>query len=131
KKELLEYAKQAESLTFGNIDKTDRLKNKRLKGGLGQIVEESYFGYEINNVSEADFKNLGVELKVTPIRELKCGLISSKERLVLNIINYEIEYQNTFYESSFWQKNNNLLIMFYLWRKNWERHEYPIVKSIL
>lgn len=131
KKELLEYAKQAESLTFGNIDKTDRLKNKRLKGGLGQIIEESYFGYEINNVSEADFKNLGVELKVTPIRELKCGLISSKERLVLNIINYEIEYQNTFYESSFWQKNNNLLIMFYLWRKNWERHEYPIVKSIL
>lgn len=131
KKELLEYAKKAESLTFGNIDRTDRIKNKRAKGGLGQIVEESYFGYEVNSDKEADFKNLGVELKVTPIRELKNGMISSKERLVLNIINYETEHLQTFYSSSFWTKNGELLIMFYLWRKSWERHEYPIVKSIL
>ena len=131
KTELLEYAKQAESLTFGHIDKTDRLKNKRLKGGLGQIVEESFFGYEVNSDKEADFKDLGVELKVTPIRELKNGMISSKERLVLNIINYEKEYKKTFYTSSFWEKNAELLIMFYLWRKDWERKDYPIVKSIL
>lgn len=131
KKELLEYAKQAQSLTFGNIDKYNRIKNKRLKGGLGQIIEESYFGYEINSDKEADFKELGVELKVTPIKELKSGLISAKERLVLNIINYETEYKKTFYTSSFWKKNAELLIMFYLWRKSWERKDYPIVKSVL
>lgn len=131
KKELLEYARQAESLTFGNIDKNERLKNKRLKGGLGQIIEESYFGYEINSDKEADFKELGVELKVTPIRELKNGMISSKERLVLNIINYETEYKKDFFNSSFWEKSSELLIMFYLWREAWERKDYPIVKSIL
>ncbi|HSH24229.1 MAG TPA: MutH/Sau3AI family endonuclease, partial [Massilibacterium sp.] len=90
KEELLEYAKQAETLTFGEIDKYNRLSNKKLKGGLGQIIEESYFGYEINSNQAPDFEELGVELKVTPIKELKNGQISAKERLVLNIINYEV-----------------------------------------
>ncbi|MBP2079459.1 Sau3AI family type II restriction endonuclease [Oceanobacillus polygoni] len=131
KKELLTYAEQAETLTFGEIDKSSRLDNKKLKGGLGQIIEESFFGYEINSNKEADFKNLGVELKVTPIKELKSGLISAKERLVLNIINYELEYLKTFETSSFWFKNSELLIMFYLWRTDWNRSDYPIIKSIL
>lgn len=131
KEELLTFAKKAESLTFEDIDKNNRLKNKRLKGGLGQIIEESLFGLEINSRKEADFKELGIELKVTPIKELKNGLISAKERLVLNIINYETEYKNTFYTSSFWKKNKELLMMFYLWRKEWGRGDYPIVKAIL
>ncbi|WP_062200491.1 Sau3AI family type II restriction endonuclease [Massilibacterium senegalense] len=131
KEELIEYAKQAETLTFGEIDKYNRLFNKKLKGGLGQIIEESYFGYEINSNQAPDFEELGVELKVTPIKELKNGQISAKERLVLNIINYEVEYLKTFETSSFWSKNADLLIMFYLWRKQWERSEYPITKVIL
>lgn len=131
KKELLTYAQQAETLTFGEIDKYSRLDNKNLKGGLGQIIEESYFEYEINSNKDPDFKNLGVELKVTPIKELKNGLISAKERLVLNIINYQEEYLNTFETSSFSTKNTELLIMFYLWRKEWERSDYPIIKAIL
>lgn len=131
KEELLEYAKKAETLTFGEIDKNNRLSNKYLKGGLGQIIEESYFGYEINSNKAPDFEKLGIELKVTPIKELKNGQISAKERLVLNIINYEKEYLNTFKTSSFWSKNAELLIMFYLWRKEWERSQYPITKAIL
>lgn len=131
KKELLEYAEQAETLTFGEIDSSDRLDNTRLKGGLGQFIEESYFGYEVNSNQEADFVHLGVELKVTPIRELKSGKLSAKERLVLNIINYEEEYLNTFKTSSFWMKNSELLIMFYLWRSEWKRSEYPIIKAML
>lgn len=132
KEELLIYAQQAETLTFGEIDKTDRLSNKASKGGLGQVIEESFFGYEVNSNKEADFKDLDVELKVTPIRELKNGLISAKERLVLNIINYEEEYlMETFKESSFWKKNSQLLIMFYLWRKEWKRSQYKIIKVIL
>lgn len=129
--ELLQYAEQAEGLTFGQVDRSSRLTNEKLKGSLGQVIEESYFGYEVNSNQEADFNHLGIELKVTPIRELKSGLISAKERLVLNIINYEKEYLNTFETSSFWSKNAELLIMFYLWRDSWERSEYPIVKSIL
>ncbi len=131
KTELLQYAEQAETLTFGEIASSDRLDNVRLKGGLGQFIEESYFGYEVNSNKEADFANLGVELKVTPVRELKSGKLSAKERLVLNIINYEEEYLNAFKTSSFWVKNSELLIMFYLWRSEWKRSEYPIIKSML
>lgn len=38
----------------------------------------------------------------------------SKERLVLNLINYEEEAGKSFCESSFWKKNALLLLMFYL-----------------
>lgn len=38
----------------------------------------------------------------------------SKERLVLNMIDYVEEAKKTFYESSFWKKNKLLLLMFYL-----------------
>lgn len=72
-----------------------------------------------------------VELKVTPIKQLKSGLFSAKERLVLNIINYVEEVHKDFYTSSFWKKNETLLIMFYLWEKDLTREDYKIVKSIL
>jgi len=89
--ELLTYAKGLEGKTFGEIDKTNRIINEKAKGKLGQIIEESYFGYEINSKPEADFKNLNIELKVTPYKKNKNGSISAKERLVLNIINYIIK----------------------------------------
>jgi DNA mismatch repair protein MutH len=54
-----------------------------------------------------------VELKTTPIKETSKGLIS-KERLVFNIINYDEEHKLTFGTSSFWKKNQLLLLMFYL-----------------
>ena len=129
--ELTTYAQQIEGLTFSEIDRKDRLANKSNKGGLGAIVEESYFGYKINSDAKPDFENLGVELKVTPVKENKDKTLSAKERLVLNIINYEEEYKNTFEMSSFWQKNETLLILFYLWRKELNRGDYPIIKSLL
>ena len=84
------------------------------KGGLGQCVEVYHFGYSINNVSEADFSEAGVELKCTPLKAVKDGSMVSKERLVLNIINYVDEYGKTFETSSFMHKNALLLLMFYL-----------------
>ncbi len=103
--ELLTKAKMAEGKTFGEIDQTGRVQNERAKGHLGQVIEESFFGYEINSEKEADFSNLGIELKVTPIKENKNGTLSAKERLVLNIINYHEEVEHEFQTSSFWQKN--------------------------
>ncbi len=84
------------------------------KGGLGQCVEVYHFGYAINGVSEADFSEAGVELKCTPLKALKDGSMVSKERLVLNIINYLEEYGKSFETSSFTRKNALLLLMFYL-----------------
>lgn len=84
------------------------------KGGLGQCVEVYHFGYDINSISEADFSEAGVELKCTPLKTVKDGSMVSKERLVLNIINYLEEYGKSFETSSFTHKNALLLLMFYL-----------------
>ena len=84
------------------------------KGGLGQCVEVYHFGYDINRKSEADFAEAGIELKCTPLKTIKDGSMVSKERLVLNIINYLEEYDKTFDTSSFMHKNALLLLMFYL-----------------
>lgn len=124
--ELLTIAKGAEGKYFDEFDVKGRLSSTGNKGGLGQIIEEGLFGYEINSDSEADFGELGVELKVTPVKINKNKTLSAKERLVLNIINYMKEVDYTFETSSFWQKNENLLIMFYLWEQAVNRKDYKI-----
>ncbi|MCM3758510.1 restriction endonuclease [Sporosarcina aquimarina] len=129
--ELMHKASQADGLTFGEIDKSGRISNERSKGQLGQIVEESFFEYKVNSTSEADFANLGIELKVTPVKTNKNGTLSAKERLVLNIINYMEEANKTFEDSSFWKKNKELLIMFYEWLPQVKRSDYRIIKSYL
>ncbi|MFD1927984.1 Sau3AI family type II restriction endonuclease [Sporosarcina siberiensis] len=128
---LMYKAKQAEGKSFGEIDKSGRIENEKAKGQLGQIVEESFFGYEINSKSEPDFAHLGIELKVTPVKRNKNGTFSAKERLVLNIINYHLEVKSSFYESSFWKKNEEILIMFYEWIPIVKRANYRIIKSYL
>ena len=121
KKELLLKSKEAKGKTFGEIDQYNRLSNNSNKGNLGQVIEESFFEYNLNSSSKPDFEELGVELKVTPFKLNKNGSYSAKERLVLNIIDYNNEHKLTFENSSFWKKNRSLLLMFYL-------HDFEIVK---
>ena len=129
--ELMKKAHEAEGKTFGEIDTTDRLANAKSKGGLGQVIEESFFGYEVNSNAEADFKHLGIELKVTAFKQNKNGSLSAKERLVLNIINYMEEVHTHFETSSFWKKNEKLLLMFYEWVPGVDRKDFHITKSLL
>lgn len=127
---IMEYAYGLIGKKFGEIDRHERLGEGKGKGNLGQIVEESYFGYDINSKAEADFSHVGVELKVTPFKVNQNKTISAKERLVLNIINYMEEYKKDFYESSFWDKNKKLLLVFYQWKKELEKKDY-VVKDIM
>ncbi|HFJ9300030.1 Sau3AI family type II restriction endonuclease [Bacillus paranthracis] len=129
--ELMEKAREAEGKTFGEIDTTNRLANAKSKGGLGQVIEEGFFGYEVNSNAEADFKHIGIELKVTPFKQNKNGSLSAKERLVLNIINYMEEVHTHFETSSFWKKNEKLLLMFYEWVSGVDRKDFHITKSLL
>lgn len=128
---LMEKAKEANGKTFGEIDIYDRLANKSSKGGFGQVVEESLFGYKINSDARPDFKHLNVELKVTPFKHNKNGTLSAKERLVLNIINFMEEVNYTFETSSFWKKNKNLLLMFYEWLPSVDRKDLKVIQSFL
>ena len=84
------------------------------KGNFGQILEKFYFGYEPNSDAEPDFFDAGLELKSSPLKRLKNGDLRSKERLVLNIINYLEVHKEDFETSSFWKKNAHLLLVFYL-----------------
>lgn len=93
------------------------------KGAFGRLIEEQYFKYKANSTPGPDFVEAGLELKTTPLKQIKKGLVS-KERLVFNMIDYNTEYTKTFKTSSFWIKNNLLLLMFYFWEAEKNRLDY-------
>ena len=56
------------------------------KGEVGQLVEKYLFGIENNNASEPDFMPAGIELKVTAYKKIRKGKLSTKDRLVFNVL---------------------------------------------
>ncbi len=133
--EEIEYiSKTSIGKSFNTIIKeneSEYLAEEYNKGSFGQIVEKYLFGIELNNESEPDFFEAGIELKVTPYRRLKNNELSAKERLVFNIINYEEEYKNQFNTSQFWYKNNKIQLLWYLWEENKERQDFTITHEKL
>lgn len=115
---ILAYAKRLENRSLSDLLNIEHVAESQAegKGRLGTLLEEHFFRYKPNSISEPDFKDAGLELKTTPIKKTTKGLVS-KERLVLNIINYDEEHNKTFKTSSFWKKNALLLLMFYLYEK--------------
>ena len=93
-------------LDYGNISR---------KGGLGNLLEEKYFGYKANSESKADFSEAGVELKVSPYEITQKGTFRAGERLVLTMINYNTPIENNFYDSHLWKKCRLILLVYY-WR---------------
>jgi|GEM_PF-488442 len=90
--------------------------NKEDKGTFGHILETCYFGINPGNSQNPDFKEAGVELKSTPLKMTKKGLVS-KERLVMNMIDYMKLENETWETSSFLKKNALLLLVLYLHEK--------------
>lgn len=105
--------------------------NEANKGGLGQLIEKYLFGIDNNSDSEPDFMPAGIELKVTPYKRNKNNTLSAKERLVLNIIDYDTEYKNKFDSSHFWFKNNKIQLLWYLWEADKDKKDYKITNEIL
>lgn len=115
KKSVLEYAKKLRGKTLREACATEIANhNFSGKGSLGQILEKFYFGYDPNSKPEADFFEIGMELKSSPLKQLKTKEYRSKERLVLSTIDYLKIVNQSFEESAFWTKNSNLLLVFYL-----------------
>lgn len=111
RQEVHRKALEAVGKRLGDIDTHERLSSA--KGSIGQMVEESHFEYRVNSEAAPDFKEAGVELKVTPFRRNKDGSVSAKERLVLSMIDYMSEHSKEFETSAFWHKNQCLEMMFY------------------
>lgn len=124
---IIEFAKQLKNQTLRQACGVEIEKHGyKGKGNFGQILEKFYFGYEPNSDAEPDFKEAGIELKSSPLKTLRNGEFRSKERLVLNIINYLEVYKEEFETSSFWKKNAHLLLVFYLHDRDLDLLDYLI-----
>lgn len=115
KNSVIEYAKKLKGKSLRQICDPKILEHSYSgKGNFGQVLEKFYFGYEPNSVAEADFAQIRMELKSSPLKQLKNNEYRSKERLVLNIINYFNVVNQNFENSDFIKKNASILLIFYL-----------------
>jgi DNA mismatch repair protein MutH len=124
---IIDFAKLLKNQTLRtacNVDFDEYKVND--KGGYGKTTEKYYFKYEPNSEAEPDFKEAGLELKCSPLKTLKNGEFRSKERLVLNIINYLEVHKEDFETSTFWKKNAHLLLVFYLHDRDLNLLDYII-----
>lgn len=139
--ELIKYSKQIEEKSLRifydkYIDKDMAIFEENSyggKGGLGQNIEKYFFGYAPNSNKNADFLELGRELKVVPLKEVKKKKdspeirirkgLSVKERMVITIIDYFSLVNESWTENT--MKNKiKLLLMFYLYEKDSESLDY-------
>ena len=112
--EVVAHAKLLEGKEFERVHPAAKDVENDHKGGFGHLVESVHFGVEPNSRSGPDIEDLGVEIKTTPMKKLKRGGIKSKERLVLGIIDYHALIEESFLTSSFFKKNELILLVFYL-----------------
>lgn len=121
-------AEQLEGIRLGDLDTTGRLSRKANKGRVGNMIQEEFFGIPANSLREADFNYHNIELKVTPIMKKK-GDYSSKERLVLGMINYGNDYKIPFKESLPMKKTRRMLLIFYLHEPGKTYEDFKIIKT--
>jgi DNA mismatch repair protein MutH len=121
KNSIIEYAKKLKGKSLRQVcDPTILEHSYSGKGNFGQVLEKFYFGYEPNSIAEADFFEIGMELKSSPLKQLKNNEYRSKERLVLNIINYFNVVNQNFENSDFIKKNASILLIFYLHQSGYD-----------
>ena len=95
------------------------------------MVENLYFLLETNNNPEADFSSARMELKCTPLKLAKNNDYLIKERLVCNMINYCDVVKEDFEQSHFYLKCQLMLLMFYLYKKDYNNLDLEFVFSVL
>lgn len=119
--------------TLGEVDSSDQfartLKNDKITGIAGDVIEQSVFGYERDSKQECDIEIDGVltELKTTGVRVPKYDLksvkgkagaaynvyLGAKEGISITGVTFEPDIQRDFMTSHFWEKSEHLLIVFY------------------
>ena len=111
---ILEFSKRLLGKTLEEAVAPNIVDPKRGKGQLGQLVEVYFFGIENNSRQEADFPEAGLELKVTPLKELRDKTLAIKERLVCTMIDFTKDQTIPFEKSHIYLKCAFMLIPFYL-----------------
>lgn len=97
------------------------------KGGMGNLIEERFFGYKSNSDERPDFPEAGVEVKATcfDIRK-KDRTPTAGERLVLTMIPYDKPIDTEFESSHLWQKCSTILLIYYQRDKTINRYNQTI-----
>jgi DNA mismatch repair protein MutH len=97
--------------------------NSQNRGDLGSLVEKYYFEHVPPNNHEPDFKEAGLELKITGIKDYKKPkktgeVIAAKERLTLTTINYRTIVNEHWETSTLIGKCNLMMILLYQYNKD-------------
>lgn len=136
KKELIKRAKSLEGKTTAQVCKEvvkeDDISRVITKATVGYALEK-YFGIKKNSEGEPDFPRLGIELKTIPLKyDPSRKMLSVKEPLSLNIINYMEEHKcRDIKGSSFYKKNKKILLVCYIHDKGKKRSDYVIKYAFL
>ena len=120
--ELLKYTEAIKGKTFKEIDSENLLESTRnLKGNkgiLGHVVESGFYKYPINSNPQADFDEIGVELKVTGYKKNQKGEKSAKERVSLSKIDFNKIVDEDYEFSKLIYKNKKILFIWYFYEKD-------------
>ncbi len=137
--QVMSRARQLEGMTFREVldlgihpDGVVREYNsRRYKGGMGNLLEERFFGYRANSDREPDFAEAGVELKATCIDRRKNGSEVAGERLVLTMIPYDEEMPEGLYDSHLWHKCRRMLLVWYRRDRGRDPYDQEIAHAYL
>ena len=128
--ELLNYTENIKGKTFKEIDSKNLLESttnlKGNKGILGHVVESGFYDYPINSNPQADFDEIGVELKVTGYVKSKTGKLRAKERVSLSKIDYFNIINEEYQFSKLISKNKKILFIWYLYEKGKDIGDFVI-----
>lgn len=128
---IFDYSKQLIGKSLRDVITSEMLHKRLGKGGLGQLVEELFFEYDVNNDQRADFAEANLELKCSPVKGLKDGTLAIKERLVCTMIDFKEVADTPFKESKLFHKCFLMLILFYLHDSSLEQYDLKFLFSIL
>ena len=133
KQSIFYYATSLKGSTLRKTTGAEKLPGgKKNKGAFGNAVETYFFKLNQNSDSSADFKEAGLELKTTPLKQNKNGSLSAKERLSLGMIDYKEVVHETFEKSHLMQKAHDILLISYLWKpdENPLDHRIELVEMV-
>lgn len=101
------------------------------KGGMGNLIEERFFGYKANSDDRPDFPEAGVELKATCFNTLKDGRKSAGERLVITMIPYDRAVSMNYENSHLKTKLNSVLLIYYARDKSIDKLDQKIERCVI
>ena len=131
KNSIIEYAQRLVGKTLREMTDAEALADPHTRrGSFGNAVEELYFKYTPNSESQADFNEVGLELKATPIKAIKKGKrteLVAKERLVLGMIDYmSLPDEKDFEHSHLAEKCSDMLLVTYEYVKDENPVDYVV-----